>query len=152
MNTGRKGEQVFAAIMNEVGYEVEDVSSNPEYFSKDIDFIITNKQGKTATIEVKYDNKISNTGNLYLETFNINSEQWKYDGWWLHCEADYLAYGDANGEFFYMFHLGDLRERVKKLNCRTAFCIGDSEGLLVPLEKVRDLYTIACFNSPFASK
>lgn len=149
-NTGKKGEQAFAAIMNEMGFGVENVSNNPDYFSKDIDFIITNKLGTTKTVEVKYDNRISKTGNLYLETFNINSEQWGCDGWWLHCEADYLAYGDANKGFFYMFHLGDLKDRVRKIGGRRASCPGDSEGLLVALDDVKDLYMIACFNSPVA--
>lgn len=41
MNNGKYGEQLFAQIMENGGYKVNDVSGNPEYWSKDIDFLIT---------------------------------------------------------------------------------------------------------------
>ena len=42
--------------MNAKGFVVKDVSGNADYFSKDIDFIITNPTtGNTRTFEVKWD-------------------------------------------------------------------------------------------------
>jgi hypothetical protein len=56
-------------------YQVEDVSSNPDYWGKDIDFLITSPtSGLTKSFEVKYDTRINRTGNLYLEFVNKNSE------------------------------------------------------------------------------
>jgi hypothetical protein len=61
--------------MKEQGYEVEDVSGNPDYWPQDIDFIISSPtSGLTKTFEVKYDGRINKTGNLYLELTNIHSK------------------------------------------------------------------------------
>jgi hypothetical protein len=50
------------------GYDVVDMSGNPEYWYRDIDFIITSPtSGVTKTFEVKWDARINQTGNLYLE-------------------------------------------------------------------------------------
>jgi hypothetical protein len=63
--------------MESRNYTVVDVSGNPAYFDKDIDFIITSAtSGLTKTFEVKWDSCINRTGNLYLELTNINSKQW----------------------------------------------------------------------------
>lgn len=73
-NSGRQGELVFARRMREVGFGVEDVSGNPEYYDKDIDFIITSPSGATRTFEVKWDSRINQTNNLYLELTNVHSK------------------------------------------------------------------------------
>lgn len=120
------------------GYEVVDVSGNPDYFYKDIDFIVTSStSGLTKTFEVKWDSRINRTGNLYLELTNIYSKEGK--GWFEFCQADYLAYGDARTQTFYIIPLLELRERVNKLNCRCANCGYDSTGLLVPLGAIADI-------------
>ena len=41
-NNGKQGEQVFSYKMREAGYIVNDVSGDPEYFDKDIDFFCIN--------------------------------------------------------------------------------------------------------------
>jgi hypothetical protein len=62
-------------------YEVVDVSNNPDYWYKDIDFILTSPtSGLTKTFEVKWDSRINRTGNLFLEISSINSKGGK--GWW----------------------------------------------------------------------
>ena len=139
-NNGKYGEWLFSTIMKNSGYEVEDVSGIKEYFPKDIDFVITSPtSGLTKTFEVKWDSRIHSTGNLYLETENINSHQWNGEGWWLHCEADYLAYGDAHENNFYMIPLSDLRARVESLPQRVAHCGYESTGLLVSLNDIKDI-------------
>ena len=80
--------------MESRNYLVEDVSSNSDFWHKDIDFIITSPTtGAVKSFEVKWDSRINSTGNLYLELSNINSKGGK--GWFTFCEADYLVYGDA---------------------------------------------------------
>ena len=80
--------------MSSLNYSIEDVSGNPDYWHKDIDFIATSpKSGLTKTFEVKWDSRINNTGNLYLELTNVHSKGGR--GWFNFCEADYLAYGDS---------------------------------------------------------
>lgn len=69
--------------MSARGYSVEDVSNNPDYWHKDIDFIITSPTGAVKTFEVKWDGCINRTGNLYLELTNIHSRGGK--GWFNFC-------------------------------------------------------------------
>lgn len=125
--------------MEQRGYEVEDVSNNPDYWSKDIDFIITSPTtGLTKTFEVKWDSKISKTGNLYLELVNKNSAGLR--GWWEFSKADYLVYGDAERKIFYVFDLEELRQVVKKKPKELANCGSDSIGYLVPIASLKGLY------------
>jgi hypothetical protein len=54
---------------------VEDVSMNPAYWYKDIDFFVTSSTtGERKSFEVKWDSCISRTGNLYLELTNVHSK------------------------------------------------------------------------------
>ena len=56
MNTGKQGEALFKQIMQDKGYQVQDVSDNPDYWSKDIDFVITSPfTGETKTFECIYE-------------------------------------------------------------------------------------------------
>lgn len=141
MANGKNGEQLFSRIMQERSYVVQDVSNNPSYWSKDIDFIVTSPvTNLTKSFEIKWDSRINSTGNLYLELTNVNSKQGR--GWFEFCEADYLAYGDACAQVFYIISLADLKARVSKLPTRSARCGNDSTGLLVALKDIQDLITI----------
>lgn len=142
-NSGKLGEQIFSRRMAEKGYMVEDVSNNPTFWPKDIDFMITSPfTGAVKGFEVKWDSKIHTTGNLYLETESVYSKQWNYDGWWQHCEADYLVYGDAQTRVFYIIPLLELRKRVEELPTRIAHCGNESTGLLISLKDIEDIYQV----------
>jgi hypothetical protein len=124
--------------MAQNGYGVEDVSNNPCYWEKDIDFIITSPfTGAVKSFEVKWDSRISSTNNLYLELSSAHSKGGK--GWYKFCEADYLAYGDAVNKVFYIISFPELKERVKGLPQRYANCGDDSTGLLVSIGAIKDL-------------
>jgi hypothetical protein len=127
--------------MENRNYTVEDVSSNPSYWRKDIDFIITSPTtGATKTFEVKWDARLHETNNLYLEVASAYSEEGL--GWYEFCKADYLAYGDATNGTFYIIPLLELRERVESLPKRIGQCGKDSIGLLVSLNKISDIIQI----------
>ena len=136
-NSGRQGEVLFSRRMSDAGYIVEDVSKNSEYWYKDIDFIITSPSGNTRTFEVKWDTRINQTGNLYLETANKNSKGGC--GWFSFCQADFLAYGDAKSKVFYIIPMAELRARAKQLPDRQASCGADSIGQLVNLRDIADI-------------
>lgn len=138
MNNGKQGEQLFKQIMQNRNYTVVDVTKEPEYWRKDIDFIITSAaSGATKTFEVKWDERIHETNNLYLELASAYSELCL--GWFEICKADYLAYGDAVNGKFYIIPLLELRERVQKLPKRIAQCGKDSIGQLVSLKSISDI-------------
>ena len=141
MDNGKQGEQLFSQIMKNRNYTVEDVSNNPEYWNKDIDFIITSPTtGITKTFEVKWDSRINKTGNLYLELANIHSQRGR--GWFTFCQADYIAYGDAISKQFYIIPLLELKKKVKQLPYREAQCGIDSIGQLVSLKDIRDIVEV----------
>lgn len=136
-NIGNLGEQVFSHKMKEAGYTIQNVSADPNYWDKDIDFLVTSPSGNTRSFECKYDTRLSTTGNLYLELSNVHSKGGR--GWFSFCQADYLAYGDASTKTFYIFDMEELRERVQYLPDRQTNCGQDSIGLLVRLRDVLDI-------------
>lgn len=137
-NKGKKGEALFRQIMENKGYIVEDVSDNSDFYDKDIDFIIKSPHtGEVKSFEVKYDYCINRTGNLYLELTNIHSQGGK--GWYKFCEADVLAYGDAQTDIFYMIPVEKLREVTNQCYYPIGSCDGgESTGLLVPLKDLEE--------------
>ena len=140
-NNGKEGERLFKERMSAQGYTIQDVSENEEYFDKDIDFIITSPTTQlTKTIEVKWDFKINNTGNLYLELFNKNSKGGL--GWYKFCQADYVAYGDALARCFYVVPFAELKARVERVKPPIGECYGDSFGYLMPIDSIKDLISI----------
>lgn len=63
-------------------------------------------------IEVKWDNRIHQTLNLYVETeTNIDTGK---KGWFQICKADYLFYGDSYNNLFYKIKMADLRDYIEK--------------------------------------
>ena len=140
-NNGKYGESLFSATMQSMQYKVQDVSNNPDYWYKDIDFIVTSPTtGAVKTFEVKWDSRINATGNLFLELTNVHSKGGK--GWFNFCEADYLAYGDAIANCFYIIPIAALREKIKGLAPRYAYCGADSKGLLVSLKDIQEITMI----------
>lgn len=136
-NLGKTGEQLFQQKMEAKGYTIQNVSADPQYYYKG-DFLVTSPtSGLTKIIEVKFDSKINRTGNLYLEFVNKNSDQ--CIGWFERCQADYLAYGNAKTNTFFVVPMQELRERVKRLPQRVAFCGDDSAGYLVHISQIKDL-------------
>lgn len=140
---GKRGERLFQKIMEGRNYIVQDVSNDPNFWNKDIDFVITSPtSGLTKTFECKYDSRIHRTGNLYLELENIFSKQWNGEGWYLHTQADYLVYGDQQINTFYIIPMKELRARVDELPQRIAHCANESTGLLVSLDDISDITQI----------
>lgn len=140
MSNGKLGEMLFKQKMLDCGYKVEDVSNNSDYWSKDIDFIITSPTtGAVKTFEVKWDSRINKTGNLYLELSNVHSKGGK--GWFNFCQADFLAYGDAQAKIFYVIDMQKLRDKAAKLPSRMTSCGTDSIGQLVNLRDIQDIIT-----------
>ena len=141
MTNGKQGEALFAQIMTERGYSVKDVSGCSDYWYKDIDFIITSPTTQQVkSFEVKWDSRIHQTGNLYLELTNIHSAGGR--GWFQFCEADFLAYGDACAQVFYIIPLDKLREKVAAKPQRHANCGTDSIGILINLRDITDILYI----------
>lgn len=144
LNPIHAGEHELKSYLRYSGHTVEDVSNEPAYWKKDIDLIV---DGETA-IEVKWDSKVYDTGNLFIEIYS--DVEGRKEGWYKFCEADILAYGDAVNKYFFMFDFEGLKEHIEahKDEYRTARAIDYgrdgikkySEGYLVPIETLSGLY------------
>lgn len=138
-NNGKLGERLCAEMLMQWGYAIQNVSANPDYYYKGDLLATSPTTGITKIIEVKWDEKIGNTNNLYLELSNINSKAKNGVGWFNWCEADFLAYGDAINRKFYIFDMKALKQRANEVPYRTRRCGYESEGQIISLDEVRDL-------------
>lgn len=107
------GEYELKWALREHGYKVRDVSMEPEYWHEDVDLIATNIFTDVVTkIEVKWDKRLAETGNFFIEIDNPKGEYGK--GWFKICKADILAYGDAINKRFYMIEFPQLQEYIER--------------------------------------
>lgn len=130
-SNGKYAEQLFYHMAKEKGFKVIDVSRNPDYWDKDIDFIVQDQKGEQRTYEVKEDSRIAQTQNLFIETWNANSKEQK--GWLYFTQADWLMYLDSKNLIFYQIKMQDIRQICAKQKLRVANCGQDSQGFLLSL-------------------
>ena len=130
------------------GWRVQDVTANPEYWNKDIDFVVSS-EAESFTVEVKWDNRISATGNMFIETVT-DLDRCK-EGWFSFCQADYIYYGDSYNQLFYVFKTNDLRDFVSShyMEQRKApdynyrgILKKVSQGMLVPIKDFSQSYDV----------
>ena len=132
----KPGELEFKLQAQQQGHKLEYVGDEPEFWRRDIDFIINDR----TAVEVKWDSWINTTGNLFIETANPRSKDGK--GWYLFCEADYLAYGDSRINQFYIIKMSDLRHYISTHNLELKITNDGAEGFLVSLNDISDIYAI----------
>lgn len=130
------------------GWAVEDVTQNQDYWDKDIDFVAQSGTER-LTVEVKWDNRIAQTGNMFIET--ITDLDNSKGGWFSFCQADYIYYGDSVNELFYVFKTEDLRAFVSShmMEQRKAADYNYrgvlkkvSQGMLVPIKEFSQSYDV----------
>lgn len=131
------GEYELKWALREHGYKVKDVSMDPQYWHEDVDLIATNIFTDAVTkIEVKWDKRLAETGNFFIEINNPKGECGK--GWFKICQADILAYGDAINKIFYMIEFPKLKEYINEnessLEMRRTW--DGSEGYVLPVGAV----------------
>lgn len=137
----KDGEWELKNFLREHGCKVTDVSDNPRYWRKDIDFLIE-ENGKQWSIEVKYDYVMSKSGNIYCEWLNPRSKGGK--GWLQFCKADFLFYGDARNRIFYALEVDELREYVlqNKDKLKRRSTNDGSIGYLLPLKDAPVIFKV----------
>lgn len=131
------GEYELKNALRESGYKVKDVSMDPYYWHEDVDLIATNLSTNNVTkIEVKWDKRLADTGNFFIEINNPKGEYGK--GWFKICKADILAYGDAVNKMFYLIKFPQLKkyieEHEQELQMRRTW--DGSEGYILPIGAV----------------
>lgn len=130
------------------GWTVEDVTQNEAYFDKDID-LVAHRGTESLTVEVKWDSRIAQTGNMFIET--VTDLDKSRAGWFLFCQADYIYYGDSVNQLFYVFRTEDLRQFVSThfMEERKAADYNYkgllkkvSQGMLVPIKEFSQYYDV----------
>lgn len=112
---GKEAEQQVEKHYIDRGFTTKDVSDLPEYQSKDIDLVVTDKD-YSFTVEVKRDSNINITGNFFIEIYtNVETEK---VGWFTKCKADFLYYIDSKSNMAYVFKPDELRRVVKNHTTR----------------------------------
>lgn len=136
------GEQIVKDYLESLGYTVNDVSKDPQYWSRDID-IIAIRGNEETKIEVKFDRRIHETHNLYIEIFSdVDNNK---GGWFDSCEADELYYIDAVEGTCYIIPLEDLKDYINTHNCIVGECDDKykrSRGILVNAGVMAVLYNL----------
>lgn len=119
------GEWQLRRWFRQHGYEVADVSEEPRFQKLDIDMFVKQQDvfEEPVAIEVKWDDKISYTGNLFIEyhTEKLNPEGeviYKDNGWFNSCKADLLYYGDSRNSKYYVFKFHELKQYIDQNNWR----------------------------------
>lgn len=147
----KTGEQLARRCLEANGYQVIDRRESREYWLKDVDFSVS-KNGKSFDIEVKWDNKISDSGAMFIEL--ITNIQEGRIGWANYTEADVIFYGDAMRQVFYVFGVDDMREYIKThigeyrtqtandYNKNTGQIVKQSLGAIVPIEDFKHYYEV----------
>ena len=134
--------------LQDSGWTVTDVTKEEAYWDKDIDFVAQNGTER-LTIEVKWDSRIWQTGNMFIET--ITDLDKSKSGWFMFCQADYIYYGDSVNELFYVFKTDDLREFVsqhtmeerKAADYTTRGMVKKvSQGMLVPIKEFSQKFDV----------
>lgn len=129
---GSQGEALIKQFLEGVGALVTDVSNEPEYWAQDIDLLVE-KCGRCSTIEIKTDNRVSRTRNLFIESANPRSQG---GGWYFFTKADLLYYLDSENLIVYVIKMEELRAFIERnrRNLRTAYVYDGAEGWLIPLD------------------
>lgn len=137
---GRSGEEIVAEFFRNRGITVEDKTDVREYQIKDIDFLLTNKEGQKCSIEVKTDFLMYKTGNLFFESV-YHKDFGDSKGWLDYCEADYICFFDAVNRILYIYDYKNGKELITKKGELKYFYNSDDgcdrEAYLLPLHEAK---------------
>lgn len=109
---GQVGETLALNYLTSKEWKVEDVSKNENYFDKDIDFLVE-KEGASTSIDVKTEDKMSETGNMFIE-WGINYSNGKYKGGWAHySKAEYIWHINPKTSTAFAYRLEDMKKYLR---------------------------------------
>jgi hypothetical protein len=138
-------EQWLDAYFARHGFQIEKTSAHQERVECLGDRIFT-KNGKAQYIEYKSGIQTFYTGNIFLETVSVDSQN--KPGWMFTCKADWIIYAALLNNIILFFYPPYLRENAEILRreFREVSTHNQNEtyktwGLVVPLEKAKKLAT-----------
>ena len=137
-----------------LGYKIE---STTPYLERTLclgDRIFTRRDGQQFYIEYKSGLQTFFTGNIFLETLSVDSQD--KPGWVYTCRADFLLYAALYNDKILIMRPVDLRARIEAL--KSGFQIKktgkgqnrgyDTHGVLVPLDYAERCLTASIIRGP----
>ncbi len=115
---------------------VSDVSDQRYYQDREIDLIITMRDGKEITAEIKSDLHIGKTRNVVFELLRVNHTMNNGSafvmGWGARSEADHVFYCSVTENKIFSFSMADLRSAA-----RSTFAGKDAKVLTIPTDNIK---------------
>lgn len=105
---GRIAEIQLEVTLREHGYDTVDVSENPQYFDKGIDYLVTNKKtGKATAFDSKYESQLQIYHNFCFET--ISNKATSKPGWLHTSQQDFFSIYDVETKCLHIISAGEVR-------------------------------------------
>lgn len=152
MEVGKENEEIFKKWLESIGYKVIDLRESRLAQRYDVDFV-SEKDGKSTSVEVKSDKYIKEEGNLLFENHRIyhsKKDNWFYLGWGWRSAAEKLIIRNPNTNEAFIFCFSELRKFIGKYisekgkdliieitktdNKKTTF------SYLIPMSELKSLY------------
>lgn len=115
---------------------VNDVSEQRHYQDREIDLIITMRNGKEISAEIKSDMHIGKTRNVVFELLRVNQTMNNASafvlGWGARSEADHIFYCSVTENTIYSFSMADLQSAA-----RSTFGGKDPKVLTIPTDNIK---------------
>lgn len=138
VNKGKVAEELFLSILKGWGYtdnDIEDVRYDEAAQKEDYDFIVRSGSD-SIKIEVKADDRISETRNLFCESHSISLKTHNLNsGWMIYTTADYIYYYDTVKEQYYIIYTAHLQEYIANNNIKTISFNEYDEKTNAPIKK-----------------
>ena len=138
---GRRGELIFGKCLEKWKCNFTDVTEDAEYQEQDIDFIVESKKakGKMVTVEVKNDQRIAETGNIFFET--MSNVDYSTIGCFKKTKAELMAIVSESESMIYFVGTEILRKFVEENSSSLRFISrvpgSNSCGYLIPVTRIK---------------
>ena len=121
LKKGKVGEELAYNYLITRGWEVEDVSNNEEYFSLDIDFLAA-KDGNSVSLDVKTEEAMSRTGNMFIEDAITYQDGRMAKGWLYYSKAEYIWHVNPKNGVAFVYRLEDMQDYLRKAPRKCGTC------------------------------
>lgn len=138
--TGDEGEREVARAMSARGYIVTPTIGDLQW--QGVDFIITSTSGIEYSVEVKSDDRMHETGNVFMET--MSNKETGRKGCIPKTKAQYLVYVDMHTRIQYWSKAVDVKNKIKSWSQRyktkttrtkRGIAFFTTEGIIVPFSE-----------------
>lgn len=138
---GKRGEEIFRKCLEKWKCNFTDVTDDPEYQEQDIDFIVESRKtkGEFVAVEVKNDQRIADTRNIFFET--MSNVDYSTEGCFKKSKSKLMAIVSESEKKIYFVGTETLRRFVDKNSDYLRFISrvpgSNSCGYLVPIERIK---------------